>query len=333
LGHAGAVLLLSAAACLLLKKSKAAYALLFLLTMDLLVAARPVHPIAPRHLFQDEPELVSLVRKNSENGRFYRQQETVARSLEAPSNRIEWQYRWNLETFNMHLASYFRIPTIYHPSLDRLANSRMSTLIATVNSVPWDRRISLLSAGSVKTILAEEELNLPGVEKVASVKNASGHDFFLYRNSLAVPDPSFYTAGLIVSDADQARQALLSPSFDPQRFAILEYSGPVTSCAGTPAKVTTTGFDEFFVETSCAGFLVFSRTHYDGYRIRINEQEAPVIRANLAFFGVFLPAGKHAVSLRFVPSFFFAGALLSVLTAVALVALLMRSKQRAAVLN
>jgi hypothetical protein len=317
--HAVAVLVGSAAAAYWLPNKNALHLLVAILVFDLLVSARFVNPTAARDLFEKEPSSISAIRKVTKNGRLYREPEKQIPILRAPSNRVEWQYRWNLETVNFHLGTYFKIPTVYFTTPDRLTSKRMTNLTTIVNSLPWRRRAPLLSAAGVTSIVAESQIQVSGIERVDRLVNGSNISFWIYRNRLAAADPMFYTAGMLVSNEEQATRALLAQNFDPSRYAVLEYSRAIQNCdTAAPTKFSRKETDEWHIENSCDGFLVFPRTFYKGYYVKVDEKETSIFYANLAFFGAYVPAGKHTVSVGFLPESFLLGGAISVLTAVVL---------------
>jgi uncharacterized membrane protein YfhO len=50
-----------------------------------------------------------------------------------------------------------------------------------------------------------------------------------------------------------------------------------------------------------SGFVVISEAAWKGWRADVDGQPAKIVRANHAFLGVFVPAGKHAIRLTYLP--------------------------------
>ena len=61
------------------------------------------------------------------------------------------------------------------------------------------------------------------------------------------------------------------------------------------------------------GWLVTSNTWYPGWIVKVDGQKVPLLRANYLFQAVWLPAGTHRVEFIYRPMFFYAGACLSLL--------------------
>jgi uncharacterized membrane protein YfhO len=69
------------------------------------------------------------------------------------------------------------------------------------------------------------------------------------------------------------------------------------------------------VNASTEGFLFFSEPSYPERKATIDGHSVPALKANLAFTAVAVPAGEHSVELRYSPSRFYLGALISSMTA------------------
>jgi len=68
-----------------------------------------------------------------------------------------------------------------------------------------------------------------------------------------------------------------------------------------------------------AGWVVVSATAWKGWRAYVDDRRVQVHNANHAFLGVYVPEGKHRVTLRYLPESFTCGRTISVATAVLLV--------------
>jgi uncharacterized membrane protein YfhO len=69
------------------------------------------------------------------------------------------------------------------------------------------------------------------------------------------------------------------------------------------------------VSAPTAGYVFFSEPYYSERRATIDGRRVPISKANLAFTAVLVPAGEHEVELRYTPSSFYLGSVVSGATA------------------
>lgn len=106
------------------------------------------------------------------------------------------------------------------------------------------------------------------------------------------------------------------PGGDRERMLL-----PGAQPCANPAKVDVTLMDRpdgrvaAHVDAPTDGFLFFSEPSYPERHATIDGRRVPALRANLAFTAVAVPAGQHDVELRYTPSRFYLGSLISSLTA------------------
>jgi hypothetical protein len=121
--------------------------------------------------------------------------------------------------------------------------------------------------------------------------------------------------------------------FDPETEILLVGEGPAeadTSALAGRAGMVDYGPQEVVIGTEAERdcYLFVSDTYYPGWRAFIDGGEAPLMRANYAFRGLRLPAGKHEVRMIFEPAPFRIGIILSV-AGLVLLAVLVVSKSAA----
>ena len=130
---------------------------------------------------------------------------------------------------------------------------------------------------------------------------------YRYRSS---PGRFFVVGQATIARNDEQALALISAAdFDPTRTVVLgpESSENDISAPDRPLSSTVTIVHEaaatvrLQVESSRPGYLVFTRTHYPGWKARLNGNRVPVLRANYAFSAIRVPAGISMVEYLFVP--------------------------------
>jgi hypothetical protein len=143
---------------------------------------------------------------------------------------------------------------------------------------------------------------------VADVLQA-GPRVWIYRLHDPSPRVKFSTR-VQVADADATAgngQLLVSPSLDrvlidadtpPSR----SYAVAAESRAGRAHIVSWRGDRiEIEAESELGGMLALHETYYPGWVAEIDDKQAPILRADVLFRGVEVPAGRHRVVFRFAP--------------------------------
>ncbi len=103
-------------------------------------------------------------------------------------------------------------------------------------------------------------------------------------------------------DFDRAHDVLIDDkSFDDITADVARNpEGPPANASVSLVKYDDNAV-ELNVETDTAGVVVLHDLFYPGWRVRVDGQERPVLRANILFRGVEVPAGHHKVRFSFEP--------------------------------
>ncbi len=159
--------------------------------------------------------------------------------------------------------------------------------------------------------------------------------YWVYRNEAALPRAFVVFETAQASDRDDALRSLLAADFRPQRTAILEEElalppAPADATAAVQWLANEQDRLQLHVNTSHAGLLVVSDPFYPGWTAKVDGVPTPILRTNLAFRGVVLPAGEHTVAMAFRDEAFSLGVVVASATALALLALLAAAATRPA---
>ena len=130
------------------------------------------------------------------------------------------------------------------------------------------------------------------------------------------PDEHF--ADLLAAGSAELRgKALLAPGPTPLQIP----SGEAEPIAAT-AVFARDALNEVVIETEAPtpGLLVLLDSYYPGWRARVYETPAAIHRANYAFRGVEIPAGRQVVTFSYEPATFRIGLFVSLLACAALAA-------------
>jgi hypothetical protein len=137
-----------------------------------------------------------------------------------------------------------------------------------------------------------------------------------------VPDPlprAYAVAGARIADEAAALAALSNVSFDPEREVILGEGRPRP--AGAPpgrAHVAMLRPDRVRIdaELTSDGYVVLTDAYDRGWRATLDGRSVRVLRANVAFRAVAVPAGRHMIEYVYQPPWLLAGLSLSLGTLV-----------------
>ena len=124
--------------------------------------------------------------------------------------------------------------------------------------------------------------------------------------AVPAPLPRVYAVGgaRIASDAE-AEGIIGSADFDPTQELVLPAGRARAAAAAFESRVDVKDWRPdriaLDVRLSEPGFVVLSDAFDPGWRTRVDGRRSEVLRANLAFRAVEMPAGEHALELRYVP--------------------------------
>jgi len=346
---AGAVAGIGAALCGLGSRAPLllATALALLTGGPLLWHHRGLHPTAPRSLFAIRPEVLDVL-DLPEGGRLYAYDYSQAVSESSPHAGYQAAYvlqrapasfgnhagvvlgayaaltppsaeRWGIEgSYDLDILGFEPRP------LDAL-----SRRLRALESDPLAHR-RLLAAGGVSRVVAL--VPAPWWEALEPVGERPGW-FVQPVRVFAVPGarPRAWTAsGVRVASGEAALRLLAAPDFDPARELILA-EGPPRPAGPPPgrADVLERRGDRVVLraELEHDGFVVMADAWDPGWHARVDGSPAPLLRANVAFRAVAVPAGRHRIEIVYRPAAVLVGLGVSGLALLAGVALAWRDRR------
>jgi len=138
-------------------------------------------------------------------------------------------------------------------------------------------------------------------------------DMYIYKLGRVAPRAYFATQVTPI-DSDNVLDSHAIPDFDQNNEVLIDQASMATLSPDalhaeddTPAHahvaITKYTYSEVDIdlETDKAGVVVLHDLFYPGWEVRIDGEEAPVLRANILFRGVEVPAGHHVVQFSFHP--------------------------------
>ncbi len=110
-----------------------------------------------------------------------------------------------------------------------------------------------------------------------------------------------WASGALVVPDPAARLAAVGDPTTPRDEVVLAEPGPVPAGAGAGVDVTADDGDRVRVSVDAAGggYLVVADALQTGWSATVDGVPAPLVDADYAFGGVWVPAGRHDVELRF----------------------------------
>jgi hypothetical protein len=115
-------------------------------------------------------------------------------------------------------------------------------------------------------------------------------------------------AARVVRGDEEALRALVSPSLDPAREVVLSEGAAELPAAAEGARPPRVRIDRIgadrmtlAVEAAAPACVVMVDAWSPGWSARVDGLPSAVLRANLAFRAVAVPAGRHEVELRYRP--------------------------------
>jgi hypothetical protein len=166
-----------------------------------------------------------------------------------------------------------------------------------------DRILPRLRNSSVTRILSLDPLEHPEIRLLSvAPTGVPGLDLHLYE--LRASWPRAYVACRVrtVSGQNAAWGQVFVAGFDPAAEVALEREGVASCTSGHVQRVKSwPGYDEVEVILDGPGYLVTRDSYARGWKARVGDTEVEVLRANGKHRAVPLPAGRHRVTLRYVP--------------------------------
>jgi len=151
----------------------------------------------------------------------------------------------------------------------------------------------------------------------------------IYRNNHALPRAFVVHRVEIVSGIEESIARMKEDRFDPSRVAVIEADLPPEELTALVEGIATGGSNveitEYHdnqvtlqVETESPGLLVLADTYYPGWKAYVDGEKTPIYPTDMALRSVYLDPGEHEVKFVYSPGSFKVGALVSVLSLLAL---------------
>ena len=230
---------------------------------------------------------------------------------------------WQLEgTYGKNELMYFGIPSIAGSQNFRLRWTER--LVGGLGYENMFRSAALWPLFDLRYATSRSELDIPILRPVAEREGKR-----VYEVDPNVPHAFFPAAVRLAADTADALRSTLAVR-DPREVAVVEMAGPIDAGAGSAELLRyEAGRIQLRVRAEAPGLLFVSEIFHPDWRATLDGETVPVLRTNVAFQGVEVPAGEHELLLLFLSPDYRMGRLLSLGTLVAVLAyLLLRGVRR-----
>lgn len=197
----------------------------------------------------------------------------------------------------------------------------------SASPIPNPRRTRLLGAalvgGDLTTVFAlagVRHLVTPFQVTVPSLKLARSHRGILRYDIPGSAARAYFVSSVRPATDDEVFTTVMRENLLKKDLALVAPAPGLMASARkgagyAAARVLEDENEQLAVQTSASevSFLVITRSYDRGWTARVDGQTKPVLRTNLAFMGVFVPAGEHRVVLTYRPVSFLIGAGITVL--------------------
>jgi hypothetical protein len=283
-----------------------------LATLDLLVAHRGLNPTVEADFVRTTPEAVQRLRADgvrrvyafdyimSLAGEASLRPEipgALARLPPVGQQLVESQV-YPVSTPRWGLRGSYDLDVV---GLDSRARRGLRLLVIAVEREPGPL-LRLFQLGAVSHVVALHREGLEALEPLSTVPHPTLGALHLFRVPGSLP-PVSAVRGVRVARGLPAYEALLDPGLDPRTTLLLREGEPVPPDPefGWVATVVSERADRILVRATvnAPSHLLVTDGYDAGWRARIDGETVPVLRANLAFRAVALPAGSHEVEMTY----------------------------------
>ncbi|HZN03398.1 MAG TPA: YfhO family protein, partial [Candidatus Polarisedimenticolia bacterium] len=301
--------------------------------ISLLVAAAPARTMAPRASLTTPSPIRDLVDRGQGATRLHHSPRPPGLAVRGETDEQIWGYRFDRFTYALQTGHPDEVPTVFDAATDRMDLAAGAALAARLPALPAADQVRILRVASAGTVLAYAPLDDPGLVPGPTLAGASRPEARLYRVADPLPRVRFVSRQRPPRDPGDAAGSLLDPRFEPDSEVLLE--GAVRSDPPGPpdrAEIEVLQDDPERVTIRLvaprAGHLVVADSDAPGWVARVDGAPAPILRANMLFRAVPVPAGRHTIEMRYRPRSVFAGALASFAGAITLGTLCARRRRR-----
>lgn len=296
---------------------------------DVAVAGRDLNPTLPRSLLKRVPAPLADVDRERPNRTFVLEytsrfalralgrEHAVARFYETtPEQGLEAAHTYPFVSLGQFGARIESVPV----DVPLLRRAQVGEWVRAMHALaPTVAFARMLELSGVEYVLTLHDPGAGGRLELLRKSRGRYEDVLTYRVRDTLPRAFAAAGARIVGDGAVIR-TLIDPGFDPRGEIALPGGAPSPPGVAGEVRIARLGFDRVRLEaeTTAPGYVVLLEAWDPGWRATVDGRPAPLLRANLIFRAVPVPAGRHTVEMLYRPVEALVGAALSVLSLSAL---------------
>jgi hypothetical protein len=214
------------------------------------------------------------------------------------------------------------VPTILDPATDRMDLAVPAAIGARLADLSPGEQVRLLRLAHAGFLATWETMDDPDLHPGVVLDGLSRPPLRVYRVAGVPPRIRFVAMAAVPGHPDDPIASLLDPAFDPEASVLLESApahsvrpglAPASAPADAPpadVRVLQDDPERLRIEVAAGrpGVLLVTDSYAPGWQARLDGEPIPVLRANMMFRAVEVPAGRHEVIMLYRPASLFAGA-------------------------
>jgi len=276
--------------------------LVVLILADLYTANSGANFSFPAKAYQAVPGNVGLLKRDQSEFRYFLAPDAYQKSYYDDAREFaDWGRELaslrNRLTYDQNML--FGLPALDgYESIKGTDQGRIMGKLLSLNSLSGVRALDLFN---VKYLVSASPFRQAGYRLLTVTPEAfKGGNIYLYENQNVLPRSFYVPQAITVASREAALERIFSRGFDPRRAVLLEeqVSAP-------------------------HGLWFTSEWYYPGWKAFVDGREAKVYRADFMFRAVVLPRPDSKVTYRYDPLSFKLGAVFSLVSLLALAALLL----------
>ncbi len=190
----------------------------------------------------------------------------------------------------------------FNPRALRLLNVTTALMLNPIDSPDWRQ-------------IGREQVTILASDRAASdYPVPQPATAYVYKNINALPRAFVVYHAQVIADDKVALAMLYRDDFNPERTVILDQPAGALGVGGeshVEIQKYTPNQIELHASTDVPGILVLSEVFAPGWAATIDNQSAPVLRADYVLRGIYLPTGSHQVQFNYTPPGLMLGLIIS----------------------